>query len=900
VTAFVAALPLGARALVIRGEAGIGKTTVWRLAVERCRQAGFEVLVARPAEEEMPLALGALVDLFERIPLETSPLEQDDDPIARGRAVLAALRRLAERRPVVVAIDDLQWLDAASSRALRFALRRLDAEPVGVLAALRSSSDVEDPLATANNLPPARAAALELGPLSLAALRRVLRPIVEAISRPTLRRIHEVSGGNPLYAIELARGLLRDERVRQGVGALHLPDSLQAAIARRLETIPVELEPLLETVSALGFVSVAQLGATLSDANVDALLQEAERWGLLVVEENLAVRYSHPLIGSAVYQRMSPLARRSLHANLAARATDPDVRARHLALSLDEPDVSVAELLEQAAGRARMRGASVVAAEFAGHALRLTPAQDLEAHRRRALAEIEDLEAAGEVSRALALADSLLAILSPGSGRAEVVFQLAVMQDDGEKAVELLEQAREEAGEDDLLRARVLLELAAVGGTVAGGIDGPIALAREALDIAERVGEPRFLMRTLAGLGYLEALAGSARPELTDRAVALEAEMGSSTGGSQTPRTLLARQLLWAGDLAGARELNQAVLADTVDAGDEFKRPYRLADLALVECAAGNLTAAETLVRQGIEAARDAEDAYGERVLQYPLALVETLLGRAEEARSAAQGLLAAEIANRMRPGIVRARYALGLLSLSEGDAPGAGSELVEAARLLEESGIGQPAALAPALPDAVEALASAGREEEAATLLGRLGRQAAAVDSPWPWAAYGRSRGIVLLASGDADGAITLLEDSAASFDRLGYRLDAARSVLACGRAQLRGGRRTVAANALADARARFAGMGATLWEERAAEELERAASGRATGELTRSERRIAVLVAQGRKNREIAQTLYMSVATVEAHLTRIYRKLGIRSRAELARLVVERSIRVSEDDGT
>jgi hypothetical protein len=153
IAAFLASVPRGVRALVFRGEPGIGKTALWRRALEESRTAGHHVLVARPAEEEMSLALGALLDLFEHVPLDPAALQADENPLARGRMVLEALRQLAETRPVVVAIDDLQWIDSASARVLRFALRRLDAEPVGLLATVRVGADSEDPLAAAAILP---------------------------------------------------------------------------------------------------------------------------------------------------------------------------------------------------------------------------------------------------------------------------------------------------------------------------------------------------------------------------------------------------------------------------------------------------------------------------------------------------------------------------------------------------------------------------------------------------------------------------------------------------------------------------------------------------------------------------------------------------------------------------
>src|SRR5262249_8633936 len=158
------------------------------------------------------------------------------------------------------------------------------------------------------------------------------------------RRIHEASGGNPLYAIELARGLAAE--AGNGAGELQLPGSLQGAIARRLETVAPELVGLLETAAALGRTSVPELRRAAPELDVDALLVAAAEHGLIVIDESLAVRFSHPLIGSVVYGRLSPLARRALHARLAARATDPDARARHVALSTDDPGSEAAQLLE--------------------------------------------------------------------------------------------------------------------------------------------------------------------------------------------------------------------------------------------------------------------------------------------------------------------------------------------------------------------------------------------------------------------------------------------------------------------------------------------------------------------------------------------------------------------------
>jgi len=887
-TAFIEALPRGVRAFEVRGDPGIGKTTLWRLGVQECEAAGFTVLVTRAAEEEMPLGMAGLVDLFEHVDADAGALVADDNPFSRGRAVLAALRGLSASRPVVVAIDDLQWLDQASARALRYALRRLEEEPVGVLATLRLMPDGDDPLLLASTLPPGRGDTLLLGPLGIGSLRRMLSQTVTAISRPMLLRIHEVSGGNPLYAIELARGLADDERVATHPGGLPLPDSVQAAIEYRLESVTPEVVALLEAVSALGNTSVRELRQALPEADTDVLLGEAEQQGLLIVEEDLRVRWVHPLVGSAVYSAMSPLVRRALHARLAAAAVDPDVRARHLALCTDEADTAVADQLEEAADRARAREAFDLAADFAGHSVRLTPPSDDDAALRRSLAEIDDRAVAGELSRALRLADALVASLPAGPARCLALLERSYLEDDDiDVGVSFLRRALEDAGDDELLRGRVLDHLGWTLAMFAGDLPAGLECKREAVALSEHVNDDLMTMSATAFLAYLEALAGSPRPDLMARAVELEPRTGKPFMWT-SPRTLQAETRFWDGDLEGARAQFTEVHDETARTGTKIHHPYSMFDLALVACAAGELGEAEALVHEGIEAARDAEDTWGERLLLYPLALAQAWLGRADRARESALRRLDEARAKGERPGIVRARSVLGLLALSEGDNDTAAGELAETAELVEEIGYQHPGAF-PVLPDAIEALASSGQTKAAEELLARLERQSTAVGSAWALAACDRSRGAILLARGASDDAVAPLQRAGDAFDELGYGPDAARAILLRGRALLRAGQRTQASDALADARGRFAAMGAALWEARAIDDLERAAPGRSAGELTPAETRIAALVAQGLKNREIGQALYMSVGTVEAHLTRTYRKLGIRSRSELTRWVAE-----------
>jgi DNA-binding NarL/FixJ family response regulator len=885
---FVEDVRTGTHGLVVLGEPGIGKTALWRHAIARCREAGYHLLITRPSEEEMPLSGCGLVDLLEESAVDVDRLRAEEDPLECGRTVLEALRRLAASGPTVVAIDDLQWLDSVSARALRYALRRADREPLGVLGTARSAEP--DPLGIRETLPPGRSKTVELGPLSLGALRRLLSGTVAAISRPALAQIHSLSAGNPLYALELARAMPDGRRTTD----IALPGSLRTALEHRLEALPARLDPVLEAVSALGATSVQSLRDLLPESDVDAILEAAIAEQVLALDEDLSVRFAHPLLGSVVYTSLSPLARRSLHARLAAQATEPDVRARHLALSTDDPDESIASLLERAATRAAGRGANDLASEFAGHGRRLTPVADEASVRRRALAEIEYLAAAGEVRQALSRADRLVRSLAPGPERVEALMQRAELEDDDRDTAEaLLLGALDEAGTDERLRGRVFHRLAQLRRLRAGDLPGAIDAARSSLALAEDCGDPTLELHAAAYLGHLEALGGKPRPDLMDRAVRLEAELGVQPL-SIRPRSLLAMHRLWAGDLPAARALLDAVQAEAARAGNEMKQPQHFYISALVENASGNLELAHTLAARGLEAALDAENTYAERELLYPLARAEAWLGREQEARATALRLCEEASTHGVKPLLVRAASVLGLLALSLDDLDSACDELGRAADLLERMGFANPGAFR-VLPDAIEALARSEELSAAEALHERLESEAAAA-GPWSHAAVERARGALLLARGDAERAADVLDGAAACFQSLEHGPDTARALLLRAQALLREGRRSLAAEVAAAAHARFSAMGATLWEARALELLERLQPGRAAGRLTAAETRVAALVAEGMKNREIGQALFMSVATVEAHLTRIYRKLDIRSRTELARLVADSALVLDE----
>lgn len=439
----------GPATLVLEGDAGIGKSTLWLEGVDGARAQGFRVLSSRPAEAERSLAHAGLGDLLEpvldevlpslttprRRALEVALLLEDQaqdaaDPRALGVAARDALQVLASDRPVLVAIDDVQWFDASSTRTLAFALRRLGRHDVLVLLA-RRAGDRAEPSALERALGPDRIDRVDLGPLSAGALHRLLRDeLGRAFPRQTLLRIHERSGGNPFYALELARAL--DEDV-DPIQPLPVPETLEEAVRARVSGLPEPTRKALTLASALGTTSES----LLERAGVEAATLEPAVAARVIEREDGKIRFTHPLLASSLYPDPGR-ERRAVHERLARVVDDPLLRARHLALSRDVPDPEVAALLEDAAAQASDRGAAAVAAELAEHSVRLTPPEAREERRRRALAAARAQRAAGEWVRARTIATDLLTRTELGPLRAEALVFLAELES-VDRAVELLE-----------------------------------------------------------------------------------------------------------------------------------------------------------------------------------------------------------------------------------------------------------------------------------------------------------------------------------------------------------------------------------------------------------------------------------------------------------------------------
>ncbi len=895
----------GAAALVLEGAAGIGKTTLWRAVVDHAA-ARRRVLAARPAAAEARLSFSALADLLrpvldealsavpspQRRALESALLLREPegalDQRAVATAVLQVLHGLATEGALLVAVDDAQWLDAPSRAVLEFAARRLGDAPVAVLLAVRLGEGKER-LRLEQAFGEERVQTLRVGPLSLGALHRLLRRrLGTPLPRPLLMRVHETSGGNPFFALELARTLAHAGAELTPGEALPVPDTLRELVDRRIAAQPARVRRLLETVAALGDPPLAFVRAAGAAPHA---IDEAIAAGLLELDGE-RVRFSHPLVSSAVYSGLGPEARRALHERLAAVVVDPEQRARHLALGATGPSDDVAAALDDAAERALSRGAAIAAAELAELAVSLTSPDDLEGRRRRIRQAATDYVQAGELNRSRELLERLLADLPPGGERADVLLGIAISrEDDFEAAVDLAERALAEAAGDPDRSVGIEFFLG-IAWIVRGDLVRAERHTRRSLKIAEELGDIPWQVKAVAQFALLETWRGVATPGLLERGIALEHSLERTPDFFASPSVVLGRRLLYAGRLDEARELFERAYTTAVEQGHEPSRLAVLLNLSELECRAGDWDRAAAHAAEGHEIVSQRGLEQSQSGLLHARALVDAHRGLLEEAEAEAEEGLA--LAEGVKAGLftIRNRAVLGLVELARGDAAAANTHFAGLPEALAAAGYGDPGVCC-VLPDAIEAAVGAGELDRARGLAERLSAEAGAVGTPWARGVAARARGLLAAAAGDQAASLEALGHSLRELEAIPVPFERARTLLALGSAERRARRKRAARESLQEALDAFERLGASLWADRARSELARI-GGRTpspAGDLTPTERRVAELVAAGSSNKEVAATLFIAPRTVEGHVTQIYAKLGVHSRAELAhRFAVER----------
>jgi DNA-binding CsgD family transcriptional regulator len=609
-------------------------------------------------------------------------------------------------------------------------------------------------------------------------------------------------------------------------------------------------------------------------------------------QDGALVRFGHPLLSSLVYADATAQQRRQTHRLLAELLDEPEEQALHLALGTQDPNERAAGRLETAARRAAARGAPDAAAQLAEHASRLTPTPWSPMDCRRRLAASDYHTQAGDGPRARALLHALIAHLPPGTTRARALAALAELVTDDSRD-QLFTQAAAEASEDLALRAQIERRYGR-----STGMAGDYALweqhAQAAVALAEAAHDSAQLLQALADLATVRMFRGhGVQHELMARALALESSAGE-TAIENPPTHELGLQLLYTDEFDQARRLLQAEDERALEHGDVDSRLGALPLLTVLETRAGDWPLADQYASEHLELARQADNANGEPIALYGRALVDAHLGRVLTARAAAERGRALAAATGDETRRVLNEWVLGFLELSLGDPDRAHLRLGPLVGSLHAIGVGEPG-LFPVLPDEIEALISLGELDQAEPLIEELDAQGQALDRAWALATAARGRGLLAAARGNPQDALAHLQRALQEHKRVTRPFELARTLRAYGMVLRRHRHKAAAKAFLEQALGIFGRLGAPLWAEATSAELGRvgmrpAAPVGASG-ITAAEARVAELVAAGRSNREVAGELFMSPKTVEAHLSRIYRKLGVRSRAELAHKLARQS---------
>jgi DNA-binding CsgD family transcriptional regulator len=861
-----------ARAFVLEGAPGSGKTTLWEAAIARARERGLRVLAARPSGTEAALSFAALTDLLEEVDLtalrdlpepqrhslevallRVKPAGPGLEPRAIATGLLNALRALAATAPLVVAIDDVPWLDRASADTLVFAARRLGDCDVRFLLARRpgAASALETAFAD-------REETLAIRALSIGAIRRLLFDrLVYSPPRPVLQRLYDTAGGNPLFALELGRALV--EQGTPEIGAdMPLPDAVEDLLQIRLANLPRDQRRLLAAVALSPGVTMPQMLELVCRETLEGTVEA----GVIVVDGD-RVRAAHPLLAAAARKRTRAADRRTLHRELADVEPNESLRARHLTLATVGPDAELAGTVSAAAQAASSRGARREAVELADHALRLTPPDDSE-RVERVLALSAYLEMAGELQRLTSLLTAELPGLPSGSARARA--WLILSEGAGVKSVadyrEHLEHALAEARDDPALRARIVAKMSSAVIAVERIPEAEAQLV-DVLPAARRAG-PDVERPVLFALAWARALGGERVDDLCER---FTAASDAPWHLAESPERVAGQRLVWRGQVDEARRLLDRLLADAEERGEPVS--YAWARLHLCELAlrTGDWDAAQ---RRLDEWAETGDDFIVMPLYQRCRALLAAGRGDAGAAeRWAAEAIIKAE-AMKTQWDWLEAMRARGVAALLTHDHARAAESLGVVWEHAEREGVGDPGAF-PVAPDLVEALAGLGRDDDARLVADRLSVLAAQHEHPW-------GRATAQRVSGD-------LAAAATAYAELGLHFDEARTLLTLGRGERREKRWGAARRALEQARMIFEEIGSPGWAAETQSELDRVKGRRpSAGTLTPAEERVARLAADGLSNKEIAAALFVSVNTVEAHLSHVYAKLVVRSRGRLA----------------
>jgi len=893
-------------ALILRGEPGIGKSALLRDA--STRGEGMTVLSATGIEAESELPYSGLSELvfpvLELLPEIPSPQAESlaaalalgptmaPDPFAVSAATLSLLAVAAERRPVLAIVDDAHWLDAASRDALVFAVRRLHADRVAIFFGVREGESVE--------FRPAGIPELVLRGISLDASRELItNSAAGPVSRAVADRVQATARGNPLAVLETVQVLSPGQLA--GTEPLQEPlptgPGIQRSFERRVRGLPDKTRKALLLVAASESGSIDQIrracqgfGTTL------AALDPAEVAGL-TRNDGLKLEFRHPLMRAAAYHGATAPERRSAHAVLASTLTDPKslvARAWHLAAAVQGENEEVAAALEEAGLEARRRSGLAAASRAFERSARLTP--DPERRAARVHEAGTDAYVGGESQRGIALLDEALELASGIPLRAAIAHSRAraeMWTGSPAKARRILLATVEQIEATDPASATLMLVDAATTAIQEGDVDGDFrATVTEALRVAEhayRVGLRVGGQAEAAAAGaYGKALLAFSRPEAPQAREAHQLLVQSLEAIDERESLQLAVQLINSAAAFLAYEefdRNRAPLERLIAAARKASAPgalpYALGHLSELDFRTGRWPQAYAEASEAVALATELGHMFSLIYALACLAWIEAARGLEADCRAHVTQMMSVSPHAKM---IVRAYGARigGLLHLGYGRNEDAIKHLEPLSKLMR-SGIIVAPFLFQETPDLIEAYIHTGRRDEAQAALADLDRDATLSPGLWARAAAERCRGLL------QDDFEPAFKAALALHDRTTMPFERARTELCYGERLRRAKQRSEARDQLHGALETFEGIGASPWADRARNEL------RATGEtirrepaaideLTLQELQVALRVAEGATNREAAAALFISPKTVEAHLSRIYGKLGVRSRTELA----------------
>jgi DNA-binding CsgD family transcriptional regulator/tetratricopeptide (TPR) repeat protein len=885
---FVAGVRAGeGRALVVRGEPGVGKTAL--LDYLAGRASGCRVARAAGVQSEMELAFAGLHQLCAPMldHAASLPVPQREalrtafglsagpvpDRFLVGLAVLGLLSEAAGERPLICVVDDEQWLDRASAQALGFAARRLAADPVGLVFAARvPGEDVA-------GLPE-----LVVEGLAEDDARELLESVLTGLTGPLDARVRDRiiadTHGNPLALLELPRGLT-PAQLTGGFGvssAVPLHGRIEESFGRQLEALPAQTRRLVQLAAA--------------DPTGDPVLvwRAAGRLAIgpgaagLAVEAGLVqfgarVRFRHPLVRSAAYRSASVQTRQELHGALAEAtepAADPDRRAWHRAQAAPGPDEEIAAELEQSAGRAQRRGGLAAAAAFLEQSTRLT--LDPARRAQRALAAAQAKHQAGALDAAL----GLLAIAQAGPldelqrARGDLLrAQIAFASSHGRDAPPLMLSAAKQLEALDVGLARKTYLEAFTAALFVGRLSPAVGdVARAARMAPAPLGPARFPDLLLDGLALLVTEGYAAGTPALRQALLTFRGQDISAGEGLGWLWLAERAAMVVWDDETWHILASRHLKLARDAGALSELPLAVRSRILLHTHAGELAEGAALIVE----AQAVADATGSQLGPYGALGIAAFRGREAEAAALIQATMDG-VTSRGEGRGVTSGYAAALLynGLGRYDKALTAAELV-----CQYDDIG---VLGWSLTELIEAAVRSGQPARASDALQRLTETTRASGTDWAAGTEARSR--ALLSEGET--AENYYREAIERLGRTRMRPAVARARLLYGEWLRRQNRRRDARAELRTAQGLFTTMGIEAFAERTRRELlatgdtVRKRTVETASELTAQEAHIARLAVDGRTNVEIGAQLFLSTRTVEWHLSKVYTKLGVGSRREL-----------------